>query len=253
MIDNISITEKSLNEIKMGFGYPIIDEESSYLLDDQQIKDYIIAPALEHFFNYFPITSNQSIKLSTGAKSTVALPENFFGVLDKRFVPESAGSASSVNGPTGNPFYTQSLITNQGGGYRGDGVFGTPFNFGFSKNTYIKKSYNDALQNNNRVWYSEIDYENNQFIVYASMAGQIDVVWALYTNDFDEACPLRKRQELISFVRSLYKKHIGNMASLQNSGLPEQIDFDRLITDSDDEIERLKTKWANEGRTQAIR
>jgi hypothetical protein len=249
MIENILISDKSLNEIKMGFGYPVIDGEGDYLFNDVQIKDYVIAPALETYFNYFPIKEIETFTIGSQSSTTISLPDQFFGIVDQKFIPQSS-TQSMITGPTGNAFYTESLITNRGYGM---GRFGTPFNFGYAKNTYLRKFYNDSVQNYNKIWYTKIDYENSELYMYASIPGKIDITWGLYTNDFDNATPLRKRQELISFCRSLYKKKIGEIISLQNSGLPEQIDFDRLIDSAEEEIERLKTKWADEGRVTVMR
>jgi len=248
-IENIIISDNSLKLIKLGFGYPVIDSEASYLFTDDQIKELIIAPALEEFFTFFPIRVTETKRTAPGTSVTVSFPENFIGLTHYSFVPYASSSSLSVT-PTGNPFYTQSLVSSFGAGY---GKFGTPFNFGYDLNRYQRKAYYDSLDNANRVWFAEPDYENEELKLYASTAGTFNIVWGLYNNDFDSACPLRKRQELISFTRAKYKRQIGDIIGLGNSGLPTEMDFQKLIDDADAEIERLRLKWSDEVITTVIR
>jgi len=251
MITNIFISDNSLNQIKKGFGYPLLKSESEFLISEEDLKTYVIAPAMEEWFRYFPILQDEAFSISGGSTLSVDMPENFFGIVDVKFIQQTSSNAGGVSL---NPFITQSNIVRSGSSVGGGrGMYGTPFDYGYSSIQYDRRYVYSMQINKNKVWRYTPNYQENTVELYSSVTGNMDILWGLYSNDFDNMAPPHKRQELINYCRAVFKYDIGNIIGLQDSELPSTIDFDTLRTQGEDEIERLRNKWAEETQFALMR
>jgi hypothetical protein len=255
-IQNVIISEYDLNSIKMGFGFPVIQNEAQNLMTDDQIKSYVIAPALEIFFSYFPIESFQDITVGGYGVTTVDYPSNFVCVADCRFIPQvaSIGGGYRYN-ISDNPFFSASQVVSKGGGASvfGGGMFGSPFNYGY-KNTYFERRMAaDSADNMNRVWKATQKDSIKKLELYNSIPGVISITWGLYTENFEDACQLHRRSDLISLCRNMYKQQLGNILTLQNQELPTSIDAEALKSEAYDEIEKLREKWSDQVKVISLR
>jgi len=255
-IENVIISDYDLNSIKMGFGYPVITNEADGLMTDDQIKSYIIAPALEIFFSYFPLIEYQDIIVGGQSSFQIDYPNNYICVADCRFIPQSAsiGGGNRYN-ISDNPFYSASQVISKGGGASmfGGGMFGTPYNYGYRNTYFERRMAADSADNMNRVWRATQKDTVKKLELYSSIPGVISIQWGIYTETFSDACRLEQRSDLIALCKAMYKYQLGEILTLQEQELPTQIDGQVLKDDGNEMIEKLREKWSDQARLTTIR
>src|SRR5271157_5707296 len=98
-IEDIKIAEKSLTEIKSSVGGTLLSDEMQFLISDNDVMNYVVAPTLETFFNYFPIIVefNQYTNASADLPIPFEAPPRTLGILRQQFLSLS----SSI--PNGDP------------------------------------------------------------------------------------------------------------------------------------------------------
>lgn len=244
MIENIEVSEKTLNEIKTIIGYPIINEEFSFIMDDDAIKNYAIAPAMETFFTYFPvITPIEYVVTGGDTVFEVDVPDNTLGIMRQQFVSQSVaaqGASLLQQGMFyGNPFYSGSQVISKGS-YGLGGNFGTPFGYGKELFTYQNKFYNKSLEASNKAYYVKFDEVNNKILCKSSIPGVFYFEVGTATNDVEEI-PLRRRQAFIKYAQGMLAQKFVDILSLSESDLPSVLDKDALADKAERYIEESLT------------
>lgn len=239
-ISNINISDRTLNEIKKAIGFPVIQDEFSFIMTEEQIKELVIAPALETFYTYFPLMSSMSIA-STGSEAVAEAdaPENTIFLMRRQFVPQSSalGGASLLQQGMfyGNPFYSASQVLSRGS-YGSGGNYGTPFSYGNDLNTYQRRFYSESVESSNKVYYIKFDEQTNKVSYKSSIPGTFYFEFGLWSND-TEKIPMHRRQAFIKYAQGLLMKEFANILSFTESDLPVSIDKDYLSDQADKKME----------------
>lgn len=243
-IENIQVSEKTLNEIKTALGYPVIDAELEDILSEQHIKEYVLGPSLETFFTYFPIRFQISIPV-TGANAVQEYdaPINTLGLFKYQFVPQSStigGSNMMQQGMFyGNPFYSSSQVISRGS-YGLGGNFGTPFGYEKELFTYQNRFYNKSIESSNKVVFIQYNDNTRKLEYKANIPGVFSVELATYSSIVEDI-PLRYRQKFLQYAKGKLLTNFANIMKLSESDLPSNIDADYLEDKGNTWIEEAET------------
>jgi hypothetical protein len=254
-ITNITIAEKTLNEIKKAIGYPVIQSEYDFVMDEDAIKDYIIGPALEEYFQYFPILENRELA-SAGSNSMVTIdaPDNTFGIFRHQFIPQSSGLPTNNLMNQGifydNPFASANNVLTRGGA--GGSSFGTPFSYDRNLHTYQNRFYAKSIEAMNKVYFWEYHDDTNKLDLKASIPGAWYIQFAKFSNNVD-SIPLRKRQSFIRYAQGMLMKQFSFILGLTNGELPVQINYDMLEDKGEKLVEESITYWRESSMIPTIR
>lgn len=242
-IENIEISEKDFNEIKKCIGYPVITDEFNYIITDEQIKEYSIAPALNEFYRWFPIIIQKAIPVSGGALIEYECEDTVVGIFKNQFVPatSSYGTAQTmINGLfLMNPFASANQVSYPSQNTRG---FGTPYNYDFSQfayqNRFLTESQ-EAMNSGQFVYYDEI---NNKIQLKSLLSGVFYLELASVSNSVNKI-PFRLRPSFIKYAQSLLLENFAFILGLSETELPSSIDIDTLREKSDNYKEEVLTYW----------
>jgi hypothetical protein len=247
-IGNILVSDRTLNEIKMAIGYPVIKDEFKFIMDDDQIKELVIAPSLETYFQYFPILERIVINIGGGMSTgEYPTPTETLGVIRSQFVPQTNTIFSNLNNNNfyANPFATANSVLSiggRGGSGGGYGRFGTPNTYGSDLFNYQNRFLVDAQEAMNRVWYLQYDEQQNKVFYKSVTPGTFYFELAKWSRDV-ETVPIQKRQSFINYTRGMLKKSFANILGMTEGDLPVSIDVDNLNDEGDRLIENEINYW----------
>lgn len=261
-IDNVLISERDYNNILTAIGYPVIDTETlSYLITEDQIKDLVIAPALETFFQFFPKRTPISISAAgtTGVQEIKEnIPSNAFGIVSLQFVSQSASSLGVSVMDAGlfyqNPFFTSSQIYSMGsgGGVGGTAVYGVPFSYGFETQRFQKLFYAKSLEASTKAYWYRFDPATKTLFLKSNLAGNFYVDFACLENNVDNI-DFTKKQSFLRYCKGALKLQIADTLSLVETELPVQLNKDLLKEDGNSLIEKELQYWQEASTIPAMR
>lgn len=257
-IDNILVSDRFISEIKKVIGYPVINEEFSSILSDDDIKSLVIAPTLETFYTFFPIKQPMEISVSGGELlNEIQCPENTLGLVRAQFVSQSStiqGNLMQTGSFYGNPFFSASQVLSQGASAfsAGAGRFGTPFKYSFETSTYQRKFYTESIEGSNKAYRINYNENSNTLEVKSSIAGIFYIELALWSNDTD-LIPMRRRQYVIKYAQGLLLQHFSGILKLSEADLPSSLDADFLNDKGNELLEEVLTYWREASSFQTMR
>ncbi|MGD9678151.1 MAG: hypothetical protein AB7V16_07280 [Vulcanibacillus sp.] len=242
-IENIQISERDLNEIKKAIGYPTITNEFAHIATDEQIKEYSIAPALNEFYRWFPMSIPKEISTSGGSLIEVECEENVVGIYKQHFVP-STSSFGNLNPMSqgmflANPFASANQVSYLSQNTRG---FGTQFNYEFSQFAYQSRFLSESMEASNSGYYIDYDEYNNKLKVKSLISGVFYIELAAVDNDVGRI-PFRLRPSFIKYAQSMLLENFAFILGMSESDLPSSLDVDALREKSDTLKEEVLTYW----------
>lgn len=257
-IDNILVSDQFINEIKKVIGYPVVNEEFSTIVSDDDIKSLIIGPTLETFYTYFPIKQSLEISVSGGELlSEIECPQTTLGLVRAQFVSQSStiqGNLMQTGSFYGNPFFSASQVLSQGSSAfsAGSGRFGTSFKYSFETSTYQRKFYTESIEGSNKAYRIHYNENNNTLEVKSSIAGIFYIELALWSNDTD-LIPMRRRQNVIKYAQGLLLQHFAGILKMTEADLPSSLDADFLNEKGNTLLEEVLTYWREASTFQVMR
>jgi hypothetical protein len=249
-IENITISDKSLMEIKATVGGTLLSDEIEYLIEDQQILDYVVAPTLEKFFLYFPILVD--FEIYNTASSDLPLeydaPPRTLGIMRSQFIPLSSSIPNgdpSINsfGIYANPFASANGVLSINGSY-GTSSYSTPYDYGNSNFIYLNRQFQKSLESMNKAYYVRYDELKNKIYLKSDISGRFYLALGTYNDNFESSVPLRLRQSVIQYAQGLYRMRLADFLALNRDGLPFGIDLDELRTRGSELMEKELTYWS---------
>lgn len=235
-IENVIVSDKFLLGVKEALGYPIVDNEViNSIYTDDNIKDIVIANALEKFYNYFPIVNEINFDISAQTELSVNAPENTLGIIQYTFVDSIA--KSNANLISGNPFYTQSQLSSSNSMRSG---YGTPFNYNNSIfSSYQQNFYNNAVSNMSKMYYVKYNDLQNTFDMKSNTSGCFNIRVGCYSENVDDI-PKRLKTTFQSLCRAFLKIKFASTLLMMNSDLPLEFDRDTILDEGKEELEEIE-------------
>lgn len=260
-IENVSVSDKTLTEIKSAIGWTLIGQELSFLIADNDIKNYVVAPTLETYYNYFPII--QEFTQYNTASSDLPLPydapKNTLGVVRQQFVPISSGipngdPTTNTFGIYANPWASQSAVYSANGAWPGGAArYGTPYDYGSNNNIYQSKFFQKSLEQVNKAYYIRYDELENKLYLKSDTSGRFYIQFATFNPSWEDGVMLRQRQYAIKYAQGLFLTKIAQVLSLTRSELPSEIDAPTLKEDGKEMMEEVLQYWQNSSSMPAMR
>ena len=245
-LNNFSVSDNFLSQVKESIGYPLVDNETlSELFTDDWIKINICGREAEVFFTYFPLVKNIGVQVSGTQEVSVDAPSNCLGVVHSAFVENGNGN---LNLMSGNPFYTSTITSISSSTMRN---YGTPFDY----NSYMFSSsqqqfFNKALQNSNKAFYAYYDEIGDRIVVKSTLVGTVSVDVGCYAESVDEI-PRRLRVRYLNLCQYSLAMRFAEILKMQNSDLPLSIDTDAIF-DLNSERYKDLVEWMETNSTYCI-
>ena len=232
----INITTPYLNQIKVALAYPDVN---NLLLEDDQIKEFAVYPAMYAYFKKFPKLEYFEETLSTTESEYPFPDDETFGALQVRTVDK--GYSGSSGGSY--PFWETYFFNKSTASYKRSN-YGTSYDFGGMGRSYIaqrqlRDSYIEDLSNLRH----DIDTDNRKVIVYSSIYAKILIVWAKNSNNFSDV-KFEYQRDVIDLAQAYLLQHVADVTGIvSNSATELTIDTSGLKAKAEERFTRIREKW----------
>jgi len=249
---DVKVPEDRINEALIELGYPMMTVEKlpSGLNSYENIKNVFFKKALEKYFEFFPVKTEQSVNLSGSSDFEIDFPdpEYTFGVLDAR--TGDRFQVSTAGGIVGNPFIDLRQIRSMNSS--GIGKYGTPYSYG-SESTYgYEKAERQASYNIDRAFRITVDYDNRKLRGYAFNGGLMSITWANYSYDFNDVL-FDKRDDVVKLASSFILRSFANITQLQNTDTVNNLDGGWMEARAEELKQEVMTKFQNHTKVVLLR
>lgn len=236
----ITITTEDLNQVKKVLAFPSAD---NLLLEDPDILEYAVRPAMGDYFIKFPI--KERVQSSTGGTSVVVLdfPDEFtHGVVDVRLT-----DVGIVTG-TGTSFWDLVYFQQLSGGSLmggGSGAYGIR---GYNPNNLIQtrdtqRAAYKSYQNTYMTVRYDVDEKNRKVTIYTTTAGNVNVTWAKHSDSFN-AIKYNRKYEVIKLSQAYLLDHFADTFSiLSDSSLDLSINVEAIKNRSQELKTEVRELW----------
>ncbi len=244
IIENIIIDDKVKNRILTAIGYPVLnfsDFGESYT--DDTLKEFVLAPALETYYTYYPEIIPYQVNLSTRNNFEIDFPDDqIYNAINIRLntVTNSTGSL------TGNAFVDNANLINNSG-YGNLRKYGTKNSYGFETANYTRQQQRIYQANRVKDLNYNVDVKEKKITGYSTISGILSIDFVKYNNDF-AYIPLIHMQEVIELCQAELQIFIGSLLSLQTDELPNQLDGDELLDKGMSKKEEIIEIWREAGK-----
>lgn len=233
----IKIDDFYLNQIKSILAYPIVEMVH---LDDEQIKQFCIWPAMYRYFLKWPIqVENQIIHAST--EMIIPFPDDdTIGLIDLRTVGKTGLRAGTPNGQ--NSRFWDIIQYNQNLKVKISDRNLNPE--GLKYLTIMQQNLIGSISNFSDTFSHEVNYSERNIRVFStSVNAQLLFTWAKTSNNFGMIKPTRIL-DVIELSKSYLLRHLASVGSmLSDSGSEKQINVDALNSRADTIEEKITTLW----------
>lgn len=228
----MTISDSDYQEILSELGFPVVSQDILEFSRDH-IEDVFIFPAMREYFSWFPLKLVQSVRIT--GDFTLDFPDEFtYGVIDARISTGGEGAAS------GSPFLNEIMIK-QRSGY-GGGMYGTPYDYGFTEARYMERSLQQAQMNTQRVKRLDIDEGNRTVTGYSNVSGELIITWAKYSDDF-ATIPFRRKTEVINLAKANVLRGFAMLRGQFSSDINVDFNADVFSRRADELYEKTMNKW----------
>jgi hypothetical protein len=236
----VSIADNWLAQIKSVLGYPVT---GNILLEDDQIKELCVFPALQQYSIKFPQEHTDQYPISGNLE--VPFPNDAtFGTLDSRVINKIAGQTPQ----SGSNFFQLYLFnqTRYNGGRSPWNVkgYGTRYNFNnLQEQQFMQNQLNDTINNQYGTFKSKVDYQNRKVIAYSSIGAILQITWASYSFNFNSV-KFSYTRDVIKLAQGYLLLHLADIGSLmEDSEQTIKLNAEALKTRGSDLITEVTTRW----------
>jgi hypothetical protein len=237
---DIVCDEIYMKQIRRILGAPSIDY---LLLQDTDIKEICVRPALQKYFMKFPL--EQQIQLMSGSSSEVVIPfpdDYTYGITDARVT-----DTGMIMGNNGN-FWDIVMFNQMSGGGMIAGGGGAYNKRGYNPNGLIQQRETQraawkSYQNTYSTIRYKVDEVNRKVSVYTTMQGYLNITWARYSDNFKDV-KYTRQQDVIELSQGYLLLHLADASGiLTDSALEMSINSESLKTRGTELIEKVLTLW----------
>lgn len=227
----IQINDFFLGLIKSVLAYPAVPEELH--LEDDEIKQFCLFPALELYYNKFPIIEYTD-ENQASVEQKIPFPDDMtYGV---RHASVTGKSAYGRKQGSSSDFWQVVRFNRQFIGSRKfiQGRNGRFFNpEGLRYNYIMEQNMVDSLINQGETFRYVVDYQNRQLLTFSSIVARITVAWAKRSNDFSHVKETQ-RMNVIKLAQAYLLRHLAYLGSMMvDSTSEKQINVDALQSNAD--------------------
>lgn len=234
--DSIIISTNHLNRIKKVLVYP---KAQQIILNDPEIKELCIFPAMEEYFAKFPIKTFSSHVMGAGAELDLDFPESFtFGATDIRFVGKEGSS-----GAGGSSFWDIYKHKMSRGGIYG-GAYGTNFNFG-SNRTVNQEQAKQTMHtvSNIGTFRRRVDLAARKVRLFANASCTANITWAKYSLNFSDV-KFERINDVIWLCQANLLEHFAQTTQIvSDNNAAKTIDASTIMSNADTLRSRVMEKW----------
>ena len=172
----ITIPKDIFDQIMTTLGCPFVtyapnsEDVSNYDLElnEDQIKNNLIAPVFKEYFRWFPIEDYTNITVSQNFE--IDFPDaSTFSVKDVRLSTKTLQYA-----PTTNPFVNQCFIRNATGSY-GYGMYGTRNNYGFTRSQIYRDIEMQSYIDKAKTFKWRVLKNQRKIVGYSNIEGAVEI------------------------------------------------------------------------------
>lgn len=239
---SVLIEDRYLNQIKMGLGFPDVD---FLLLQDNEICDLCIAPAMNDYFKKFPIKEEYQELMGGNEEKTVKFPSDYvFGIFDCRIV-DVGGAVFGQGTSMWDYIMFQSMGGNISYNSSNNGAYGVP-KYNPSALIETREMYRNkwkSYQNQYSTIKFHPDFINKEVKIYSSVCGTLNITFAKWSDNFSHI-----RYEYINDVIDLAKSrlldHLADTSGiLTDTNAEITINSDALRTRASELRDKVLEKW----------
>lgn len=227
----IQIDDFFLGLIKSVLAYPAVPEELH--LEDDEIKQFCLFPALEVYFNKFPLLSYTELDQAS-VEQKIAFPDDDTYGVRHASITGKAGYGRKQGSST--DFwqvvrYNRQFIGNRKFIQGKNGRFFNPEGLRF--NYIMEQNLIDSLINQGETFKYVVDYVNRQLISMSSVNARISIAWAKRSDDFSQV-KQTQRMNVIKLAQAYLLRHLAYLGSMMiDSTSEKQINVDALQSNAE--------------------
>jgi len=243
-INMIQIPDPIFGQMLTVLGYPFItiapDSAENVKgfdleLTSKQIKDFIIEPALNEYYRWFPIELVTTQSVSSNFE--ISFPnEDVFSVKDVRI-----NTNTFQNGPVGNTLVDERFISTNNMYSRG--MYGTRNDYGYSTARIARRSETQAFIDTNKA-FSWTPLENQRKLVgFSNVAGTIKITWAMKSNTWDYVA-FSQQSDVVKLCQGKILEYFGRLRQqLIAPDSPAELNGETLIERGKELLDEVYGKW----------
>jgi len=246
----LKIREVHLNQIKSALGFPVV---AKVHLEDHEIKEYAVWPALYQYFMKFPIPT-YVLQNQLTTETIIPYPDDeTIGLLSLKTVGKTGFGQRMGN----NSDFWRVVRFNQefrGSKNRAGRRHNKSFNpEGLKYNFIAEQQMIDAMTNNLDTFRHIIDPYAREIRVFSTAVAMLEIVWGKVSTDFDLVKPTQLLN-VIELAKAKLWKHLAMLSvPLIDTGAEKQINVDKLLELSDKVETSITTTWNNHPDAVALR
>ena len=242
----IQISDSIFTQIMTVMGAPFVtiaptgSDPKGYDLEltVDQIKDYILQPALLDYYRWFPIESYATMSVS--GPFEFPFPSQYvFSAKDVRM------TTNLMNyGPTGNALVDERFIQSSGGLY-GRGMYGTRNDYGMATARISRRVEMQSFIDKNKTFKWRVIENQRKITGFSNVAGTMEIVWASWSDSWDYVA-FSQQQDVIKLCQGKVLEYFGHLR-LQDSvsDAPVELNGQALIDHGKELIDAVYEKWTN--------
>lgn len=235
--------------------YPRVDE---LVLNDDDLKELCVFPALVEYFNRFPLRRYEQITIPD-QETFIDFPDSeVFGVMDCRITEKNYLNRSSAGGTD---FLSLALYQRTRNGMKSIPRYGQ-----FSKSRRLSNFNPEGLKYqylNDRQLYNSlteletsriiIDEDNRQIRAFSTVPAKLAVTWASYSRDFDTVKQTQKLRvcKLASAYALEYMASMGSI--MEDNSQEKQFNIGELKAKSEELRTEVMEFWNSLPNVQLMR
>lgn len=235
----IQISDDWMRLIKKYIGFPDIDY---LLLEDADIKEFCVFPAMQKYFIKFPIKAYNQYSIGASGEMVLDFPDSYtYGLIDIRI--SDVGLVMGTGGSFWDLIYYQQMagasLRQSGGAY---GIRGyNPSNI-VQQREILRASYK-SYQNTFATMRYTVDRSAKQVKAYSSVVGYLNITWAKYSDNFEDI-KYERKLDVVNLAAAYLLNHLADSAGiLTDSALEMSINVESLRTRAKELEEEVINRW----------
>lgn len=239
----ISIQESDYKEIISSVGYPIVSEEDLEF-SREDIQDLFVFPAMREYFTWFPKEEETSHQITN--KFDIPFPDlDTYGIIDSRL--NTTASGSDV---TSSPFMNELVFNARTS--TGYGAYGTKNDYGMAQSNYFERAERRAVNNYAKSHKLSVDYSNRKVHGYTNVMGELVIIWAKSSHNFDDI-PFRRKTEVLALAKAKTLKGFAMLRGQMNTDIGIEFDTGMMESEAERLEEKTLEKWRSTTKVAIIR
>lgn len=226
-------------------GYPVfsLNDIAEDTLNDDDIDELFIWPALQEYYEYNPIRTTE--RYSVSATFEVEFPsEETYGVVNHKFLSDMAGTKTTSPFMNSILYQKSSSMTSRS--------YGTAYNYDISIAKQLENSVMSAEQNQTRSTKINVDVRNKKVTGYSNTGTGLEITWAQYSLDWNDI-KFQDENDVIKLCQANVLQFFGDLRNQETGSLPVELDGSDFINRAEDLRQEVIEKWQDRVKGVVLR